>query len=700
MTNSTYLRGAMGAALLFGSAAVAAQLLPAPSISTSGTDLPSTQSANPSATLPAKPIQTQPAPAPVVDPMTQARAALARGDAAEALARFLRVLAQRPNDLEALTGAGHSALAIGDPNAAISFYARAEEIAPRNGRVKAGLGAALVQIEQPRPALRMFSDALDLGVPLADIAADRGLAYDLRGDSKRAQQDYQVALRSNPDDETLRRLALSMAISGDRQGALTMLDPLLRKKDMAAWRARAFVHALTGDMGEAETVTNAVMPRGQASLMIPFLGRLAELKPAQKAMAVHFGHLPSDGRVYAEGEVFADAGIDALPAPQRTGPAADTPLIPAGRPLGTDADAKQPGLADQLAARAPLTRASRRRPGDTADAPAKPVALAANDITMPKATEVEKAPPTKLTAKPPAPKGPAPSLAMDKPPASVGPLGDPADKGPAPAPDPAPAASSPAKPTATEAKPLPMASSATSAPAGLATLPGGAPSNAMASLAITSQPLDPTPTPVPPPGPTPAEIEAKRLADAKAAEAKKLADAKKAADAKKLADEKKAAEAKKLADAKKAADAKKLADEKKVADAKKLVDAKKAADTKKLADDKKAAEAKKAEEAKKLAVPTGDKAKHPQRHWVQVAGGANKADLPKAWRDTVAKWPKQLAGRTPWTTPLRFTNRLLIGPFKSAAEAQAYVNTVGGAGFSTFPFTSPAGQIVERVPAK
>ena len=57
----------------------------------------------------------------ILDPMTTARDAMARGDPAEALARYLRVLARDPGDLDALSGAGSAALAVGDAAAAINF---------------------------------------------------------------------------------------------------------------------------------------------------------------------------------------------------------------------------------------------------------------------------------------------------------------------------------------------------------------------------------------------------------------------------------------------------------------------------------------------------------------------------------------------------------------------------------------------------
>ena len=88
-----------------------------------------------------------------------------------------------------------------------------------------------------------------------------------------------------------------------------------------------------------------------------------------------------------------------------------------------------------------------------------------------------------------------------------------------------------------------------------------------------------------------------------------------------------------------------------------------------------------------------------ERLWVQVAGGATKADLPKAWAKLKGKVPTLAKGQSVATTPLRFTNRLLVGPFKSADDAQDYVNRMSKNGLSGFVFTSAKGQDVEKLSA-
>ncbi len=214
-------------------------------------------------------------------------------DPNSALTRHLRTLSEEPRSLSSLLGAGEAALTLGDAQAAATFFARAEEVAPRDGRVKAALGRAFVHMEQPEAALRFFGEALSFGIPEASLAGDRGLAYDMLGQTARAQRDYRLALGGANGDEVRRRLALSLAIGGDRAGALQAIDGQLRRQDRAAWRTRAFVLALTGDVAEAVAGADRAMP-GTGAALRPFFDRFVGLDAAGRAMAVHFGHFPKD----------------------------------------------------------------------------------------------------------------------------------------------------------------------------------------------------------------------------------------------------------------------------------------------------------------------------------------------------------------------------------------------------------------------
>lgn len=259
---------------------------------------------------------------------------------AAALARYVRALASDPQDFASLIGAGKAALELGDAQAAAGFFARADEANPRSPLPQAGMASVSVANGEPQAALPYFRRAQQLGAPLASIACDRGLAYDLLGQQAQAQTDYRAALAGPDADEARRRLALSLAVSGDKAGALNTLSPLIAKGDAGAARARAFVLALTGDSNGAMVAIDSAMP-GSWARVAPFLQKLPTLGPAQKAAAVNLGLFPDSGdKTYAyaasqvptslgvSSSISSDrlSGIDALLSPPPPPPPAQQPV--------------------------------------------------------------------------------------------------------------------------------------------------------------------------------------------------------------------------------------------------------------------------------------------------------------------------------------------------------------------------------------
>ncbi len=224
---------------------------------------------------------------------------------AAALARYVRTLASDAKDFDALIGAGRAALQLGDAQAAAGFFARADDVNPRSPLPQAGMGAVSVANGNAQGALPYFKRAQQLGASLATIGCDLGLAYDLLGKQAAAQADYRAALNGPDADEVRRRLALSLAISGDKDGALTTLAPLMAQRDVAAGRVRAFVLALTGDANGAMVAVDSAMP-GSWARVAPFLQRLPSLQAGQKAAAVNLGLFPdSNDTAYAYNTVPA-----------------------------------------------------------------------------------------------------------------------------------------------------------------------------------------------------------------------------------------------------------------------------------------------------------------------------------------------------------------------------------------------------------
>lgn len=627
---------------------------------------------------------------------------------ADALAADMRRLAANPRDVDALVDAAQLSLRLDDMRASAALLARAGAVDPRNPRVKAGQGSILVRSERPGEALRYFAQAESMGLDTRAFAADRALAYDLIGEQERAQRDYRTALRDRPaDDETIRRYALSLGISGQRQRALALLDPLVRRSDRGAWRAQAFVLAMTGDVGGASRIAATMMPGGAQGLAA-FFARLPTLPATDRAFAVHFGE------VRATPERVADARMapPLSPLPREAG----SPTVVASNTVAAPTRRRdRDGSRTQVAAARVPPVVSPRMSRETAAVVVRPQPQPATAIASVQPTRTASTVPTAVAAAAPAssvvrPAAPAqyrppiatvatttlppqPSSAAaarvettttvtapprsDVPPSTVALAAQPSPAL-ASASTPPPASTTVIQPSTTPPTQL------AAAPPPARTAAGGRMSEdsilarIVAGLSIPASELGvegpdrPAPVaqaapPVARPAPViPAPVRPDPVIAAKA-------------EADRVATEK-------LATAKAAAD-RRAADRKAVADKKALAEKKAAAAEKALAD-KEAAEAKRQARA------------NPERIWVQVAGGAFEGDLPKAFARVKAKAPAVFGSRDAWTTPLRATNRVLAGPFKTDAEARVFVNDLSKQGVSAFTFTSEEGQPVKRLGAK
>jgi hypothetical protein len=90
---------------------------------------------------------------------------------------------------------------------------------------------------------------------------------------------------------------------------------------------------------------------------------------------------------------------------------------------------------------------------------------------------------------------------------------------------------------------------------------------------------------------------------------------------------------------------------------------------------------------------------HPSRHWVQLANGERSAFAYQLGRLRQAA-PDLLRSRTAWWARNGSSERLLVGPFATAAEARAFVTQLSRQQVSAFPWTSEAGEEVARLPAR
>jgi Flp pilus assembly protein TadD len=501
-----------------------------------------------------------------------------------ALSRHIRVLASNPRDFNSLIGAGRAALELGDVQTAAGFFGRAEEAYPNAPAAKAGLGAAMAHMGDADGAIYYFDQAIRLGAPALTIALDRGMARDLNGDLAAAQTDYRLAIASLNSDEGRRRLALSLAIGRDRNGALAAIQPLLNRHDPAAQRTRAFVLALVGDQAGAAQAIEAVMPGGSARFA-PFISYLPQLSVQEKAAAVHLGMFPDNAAVRIS---------QAQTAPN---PASVPP------PQGRSASAEPP--------------------------------------VRPPAPAVQTTPPVRMATREAIQPPPQPSFSL------------PSQRSPASPSFSLPSASS-AAPTAEnlaqsepEAGAEPPATSLADAESSLEKVEESMGESNLSSIDKLLAAIEEAPPPAPTPKVETADAD-DDAAVAKAAAAKKAAD-KKAAD-------KKAAE-------------------------------------KKARDAKLAAEKKAREEAAKLGVKG--------TYWVQLAGGSNQDRMTNEYRKLSDKAGKLLKSRPGYVTAGKDYFRLIVGPFDTKSESQAFVNKLANEGVDGFSWTRTPSQIkIEKLSSR
>jgi Flp pilus assembly protein TadD len=602
-------------------------------------------------------------PGAIVQPLT-------RDDGSE-LRGYLTALAENPRSVDAMVGAGRAAMRMGDVEAALTFFGRADGLSPRDARVKAGMAAGLLQMGQPQAALSLFAEAVALGAPEVEIAGDRGLAYDLVGDPRRAQQDYLVALRRRDDPEVKRRMALSLAISGRRDAALRLIDDQLRANDRAGWRTQAFVLALTGDAAGAGRTAQGVMLPGQAEAMAPFLARLAALNPAQKAMAVHLGRFPAGGQAMG-GPVAADTSADpgAVALAMGGAPPAAAAAARDTRTTSTRRRADRGrGSADRSEFAAPRTeRRSRRSERPVPPAPAPPAAIATQVADaggrwsdVPGVVPARQSPP-QAQSTPARPRQQAPVQSAQ-----------PQAQPPLQTPRPQSVEQATAEATRTAAPFSPPAQRPAAGPATNRTAasvrrvelppsePAAEPARADADRAGAAEPapgfsLSPAPAPAQAEGSAPAPAREPRTALADIAELVRT-----------LPPE---AETRRTSPFQ--------------------------APPPRPAPTSETAQAPAARSARARPAPPA----HPSRHWVQIAGGANRAALPREFARLREQAPEQLGRRTAFTAELRATNRLLVGPFATARAAQEFVNQLATRDVAAFAWTSEAGEAIERLQAR
>ena len=592
----------------------------------------------------------------------------------------LRRLATNARDVGALLDAGEAALKLGDIEAAIGFFGRAEALSPNNPRVFMGKGAAFTHSRRPIEALRLFAEAQRLGVPDSQMAAERGLAFDLVGDSASAQQLYRAGLARGADSELTRRLAISQAIAGDAKGFEATLLPLLQAGDLSAFRTRAFGLAILGKMDEANKIVEARMPPEMVGRIIPYLRYMPRLTNAQQAAAANLGYFPRAGSIgtdepgianYAKSRAVATPLAQAN-ATASTGELPPVAAAPGGAALApVPATRTQPAVAEPKAAEPPRRAA---RNDDRASGTIRQQEIRADLARRhPERVAVSRQPQQSVVGVIDRPVvGPAVQPTqnvvgvIDRPvtgPAVTarqgvpGVIDRPATAVAATAPPASPAVTTPRQQQVLTLTPSPTpAPTSGQQPAGSVATPSAAPTATAPSTATpsvtqaVSTPVPPASQPAPQVQPTPSSV----------------ADAFSGFD---------------------------LTATPPPTNAPGAVDITRIVIPREFEKEPPKPVAK--AEPKPKPKPEPPKAQHPSRHWVQVATGRDRNALKFDWRRISRSAEGKLDKKGPFVTRWVEANRLLAGPYDSADEARKIIKELKDLKVDSFLFTSAAGEAIE-----
>ncbi len=182
-----------------------------------------------------------------------ADAAMASGAPDLALRVADMVLAKHPDSAAALTARGDALYAMGQAELAGQAYRAAVKSDPKFAGAQIGLGRTVIRTD-PKAAEAAFLAAATLQPDNTVALSNLGVARDLQKHHAAAQEAYRAALAVDPDMSDARvNLGLSLALSGQAEAAVQILQPLARQPGATqVWHADlAVALAQAGDLAGA-----------------------------------------------------------------------------------------------------------------------------------------------------------------------------------------------------------------------------------------------------------------------------------------------------------------------------------------------------------------------------------------------------------------------------------------------------------------
>lgn len=197
--------------------------------------------------------------------------AMQSGAPGMALSVTQEILAKDPANVPALVREGNALYSLNRKAEAADAYQRALAVEPRNEEALIGL-ARVRLADDPLTAERLLRKAVAQEPGNATAQNDLGIARDLQGRHRDAQDAYRRALAANPELVAAQvNLGLSLALGGDAPRGVAMLEPLATG-DGASSRVRQDLAAalvLNGQTAQAEQLlgTDLTQPEVAEAVM-------------------------------------------------------------------------------------------------------------------------------------------------------------------------------------------------------------------------------------------------------------------------------------------------------------------------------------------------------------------------------------------------------------------------------------------------
>ncbi|MBI3676313.1 MAG: tetratricopeptide repeat protein [Proteobacteria bacterium] len=175
----------------------------------------------------------------------------ADGRHSEAIARFERALALKPDDVRVLFALGNTARALGLAKPAEEFFRRVLTAEPERLEALVNLANLLRARGDAQAAIALLLPAAQRNPESAELWLTLGSAYRERGERTEAEAFYREALARRPDySAALGNLADLVADQGEIDTALELYDRALKREpdNAQAKLNRAVLHLLKGNL--------------------------------------------------------------------------------------------------------------------------------------------------------------------------------------------------------------------------------------------------------------------------------------------------------------------------------------------------------------------------------------------------------------------------------------------------------------------